>query len=136
MRKEPQAPSLLRRIGTSVLLGLAVAMAGVLVEYLLGRVSPLSLAGLDSIAVGIIAGLVVFAYEQRQYRAVLEKISMIAAMNHHVRNALQAITYAPYAEQKQQIALIQESVNRIQWALREILPGNTDETNLQGWTKD
>ena len=48
-------------------------------------------------------------------------------MNHHVRNALQAISYVPYAEQAKQILLIQQSVNRIQWALREILPGEPAE---------
>jgi hypothetical protein len=45
-------------------------------------------------------------------------------MNHHVRNALQAISYVPYTEQAKQILLIQQSVNRIQWALQEILPGD------------
>lgn len=123
MNRELQAPSLLHRVSTSLLLGLAVAAASIGVESLFERVSLLSLAVVDNVVVGVITGLVVFFYEQRRYRSVLEKISMIAAMNHHVRNALQAISYAPYAEQAGQMKLIQESVNRIQWALREILPG-------------
>jgi hypothetical protein len=55
-----------------------------------------------------------------------EKIATISAMNHHVRNALQAISYAPYTEQAKQIQLIQQSVSRIQWALREVLPGTAE----------
>jgi hypothetical protein len=50
-------------------------------------------------------------------------------MNHHVRNALQAISYSPYAEHEKQMKLIAESVSRIEWALREILPGETAPTD-------
>jgi hypothetical protein len=66
--------------------------------------------------------LVVFVYEQRRHKAILNKVRVIAAMNHHVRNALQTIAYSPYTRQEEQIRLIGDSVNRIQWALREILP--------------
>jgi hypothetical protein len=51
---------------------------------------------------------------------------VIAEMNHHVRNALQAIALSPYAEKSKQIELIGESAERIQWALREILPGEVE----------
>ena len=81
-------------------------------------------------AVGVITGVVVFAYEQRRHREVLKKISIIAAMNHHVRNALQSISYAPYTEQTRQIQVIKDSVQRIQWALSEILPGERDDSQL------
>jgi len=84
------------------------------------------------IIIGIVAALVVFAYEQRRYRATLEKIQVIAAMNHHVRNALQAISYAPYTEQATQIKLVEESVSRIEWALREILPGESEAQGSRG----
>jgi len=47
-------------------------------------------------------------------------------MNHHVRNALQSISLSPYADQAQQIQLLDESSRRIQWALREILPGEVE----------
>jgi hypothetical protein len=52
-------------------------------------------------------------------------------MNHHVRNALQTIAYSPYTEQEKQIRMIAESVSRIEWALREVLPGRTEHTSLQ-----
>jgi hypothetical protein len=52
---------------------------------------------------------------------------VIADMNHHVRNALQPILYSPFLkEQGEQVRLIQEGIRRIDWALREVLPGEID----------
>jgi hypothetical protein len=67
----------------------------------------------------------VFAYERHQHKVILEKMRMIAEMNHHVRNALQPIIYSPYLrEQAEQVKIIQEGIHRIEWALREVLPGD------------
>jgi hypothetical protein len=72
--------------------------------------------------------LIVFFYERQQYKNVARNLRMIAAMNHHVRNALQSIIYVPYSPtQADQVKVIQASVERIQWALREILPGEINE---------
>jgi hypothetical protein len=117
-----QVRSLSRRIGISILLGAIIATIGAFIEAMVSRHSVIAVESFDDIAIGIAAGIVVFAYEQRRHRAILNKVRVIAAMNHHVRNALQAISYAPYTEQEKQIHLIGESVQRIQWALREILP--------------
>ncbi len=74
----------------------------------------------------LIAGALVFRllqYQQERRRQLLQRLEVIAEMNHHVRNALQVISLSAfsYADQQQLVA-IKESVNRIQWALREILP--------------
>jgi hypothetical protein len=54
---------------------------------------------------------------------------IIAEMNHHVRNALQPIIYSPFLqEQAEQIRTIQEGTRRIEWALREVLPGEVEPT--------
>jgi Tfp pilus assembly protein PilE len=125
----PPLPSLLRRIGLSFLLGFGLFLLGAFLQGLMGRSGFTGISiYVDDLILGILAGLVVFAYEQRRHKAVREKIATIAAMNHHVRNALQAISYAPYTEQARQLELIQQSVNRIQWALREVLPGTADQT--------
>jgi len=123
----PKLPSMLRRVGLSFLLGFALFVLGTLLQGMLGKrgISGISIY-VDDLVLGVLAGLVFFAYEQRRYKAVREKIATISAMNHHVRNALQAISYAPYTEQAKQIELIQQSVNRIQWALREVLPGGVE----------
>jgi hypothetical protein len=57
----------------------------------------------------------------------MEKVRIIADMNHHVRNALQAIISCKILpEQERQVKLIAESVTRIEWALRKVLPGKGD----------
>jgi len=47
---------------------------------------------------------------------------VISEMNHHVRNALAAITLSTNTIQnRQSIRVISQSVDRIEWTLREIL---------------
>jgi hypothetical protein len=122
MYRSPDLRSLSRRVGISILLGVIIATIGSVLEAILDHHAIIGFESLDDVVIGIIAAVVVFAYEQRRHRAILNKVRVIAAMNHHVRNALQAISYAPYTEQEKQINLISQSVQRIQWALREILP--------------
>jgi hypothetical protein len=132
MSRSPKVPSLLRRVGLSFLLGFGIFSLGVLVEGVLIR-NGITRGAMyvDDLLMGILAGLVVFAYEQRRSRDMRKKLSVITAMNHHVRNALQTISYLPYTDQAKQVELLQQSVNRIQWALQEILPGETEhEQNL------
>ncbi len=122
--RNPHLPSLASRLGPSILLGLTIAVIGAVLEVAVGH-HPSTFGSLDDLAVGIVSALVVFAYEQRRYRALMRRLEMIASMNHHVRNALQAIAYSPYATQEQQITVIRDSVARIQWALDEVLPGES-----------
>lgn len=122
MHHDPQIPSLLRRVSISVLLGLFIAAVGSAVEAAIEHHALIAFESIDEIVIGITAALVVFAYEQRRHKAILNKVRVIAAMNHHVRNALQTISYSAYTRQEEQIRLVADSVNRIQWALREILP--------------
>lgn len=130
MSRTPKVPSLLRRIGLSFVLGFGLFVLGALLQGVLGRQGLTGISiYVDDLVLGMLAGLVVFAYEQRRHRSMLEKIAVVSAMNHHVRNALQAISYAPYTEQAKQIQLIQQSVARIQWALQEVLPGALDESH-------
>jgi hypothetical protein len=81
-------------------------------------------AMVDDLLIGVLSGVLVFAYERHQHKLFLEKMRVISEMNHHVRNALQPIMYSPYLkEQTEQIRIIQEGTRRIEWALREVLPG-------------
>jgi len=126
----PKAPSLFRRLGFSFLLGFGLFMLGAVLETVVHKHDSPITGYFDDLIMGVVAGVVVFAYEQRRSRELRQKLAMISAMNHHVRNALQTISYVPYTEQAKQILLIQQSVNRIQWALNEILPGEGLEQNL------
>ena len=129
MYRNPQLPSLARRLGISLSIGLVFATVGAIVEATIEARSLISMDAFDDLLIGFLTAGVIFAYEQRRYRTTMEKIQMISAMNHHVRNALQVISYSPYTDQEKQIKVIAESVSRIEWALREILPGEAGPAN-------
>ena len=80
---------------------------------------------LDDVIGGLIAGLIVFAYARVRLRHIRQRLEVIQLMNHHIRNALQVIRYAAYIpSERDQVAHVDEAIERIDWALREILPGN------------
>ena len=92
---------------------------------------------LDDCCGGIIAGLLIYRIEYNRTKYLTEKLKTIEMMNHHVRNALQVILDSVYLHgHSEQLAEIQDSVKRIDWALREILPGRSlDEYNDPGSQK-
>lgn len=131
MYRNPPLMSLRRRITVSFMLGFGLFILGVIVQIAL---SAFGIRGVvayaDDLIMGVLAGILVFAYEQRRYASTVERVRVIAAMNHHVRNALQAITFSPYAEHGKQIELIENAAHRIQWALDEILPGENQSSEM------
>ena len=79
---------------------------------------------LDDLFGGIIAGLLIYRYEYSRSKYLNERLKTIELMNHHVRNALNVIVASVYVHgHNKQLNEIQISVNRIDWALREVLPG-------------
>ena len=76
---------------------------------------------------GIVAGFLFYSFtnnERLRRKLVRERLRTIAEMNHHIRNSLQIITYATAADTEESVELIRDSVERIEWALREVLPGH------------
>ena len=70
--------------------------------------------------------------ERLRREFVRERLRTIAEMNHHIRNALQVITYATAASKNDSVEMIRNAVERIEWALREVLPGDvTEQTDPQ-----
>ncbi len=81
--------------------------------------------GLTGLAVGFLY-LQLSRVERERRSRVQQQLRTIAEMNHHIRNALQVIAYASASTDKtQSVELIGQSVTRIEWALREVLPGYT-----------
>jgi hypothetical protein len=71
--------------------------------------------------------LLILSYEYRRRRRIRERLEVIELMNHHVRNALQIIALSPHSKEREEsLVMIRESVARIEWALREILPGGVN----------
>jgi hypothetical protein len=57
-----------------------------------------------------------------QYRMETSaRIHVIRDRNHKIRSAVEAITPAPYPSHQQAIRVIREEVDRIEWALTEII---------------
>jgi light-regulated signal transduction histidine kinase (bacteriophytochrome) len=83
---------------------------------------------IDDALVGVVAGLLVFLYERRQRQNLIKKLEVIRLMNHHVRNSLQVVSFAASVPQREaSTEQLQEAVKRIEWALREVLPGQRDD---------
>jgi hypothetical protein len=60
-------------------------------------------------------------YKNRKQRSA--RLNFIWARNHHIRGAVEGITpLAHPAKNQQSIRVIREEVDRIEWALKEILP--------------
>ncbi len=88
------------------------------------------LAFMDNILTGIAAGLMVLLYERWRQRDIERKLRTIRLMNHHVRNALQIVSAASYGlDGTEQRSRVQDAVRRIEWALREVLPGEIELTD-------
>lgn len=78
---------------------------------------------LDDLCGGLVAAFLVFRYERFRLRQLTQQLQTIAAMNHHVRNALQVVMYSASVPDEEQLNRIRSAVQRIEWALQEVLPG-------------
>jgi signal transduction histidine kinase len=110
-----------------VAVGLASFVVTEFMHYLLvpdmGRLWERLLAeGFSAAVVALLTAGLIHEANQRRDAARL-RMQVIAEMNHHIRNALAAISLSTDMIQNQQsIQVISESVDRIEWALREVLP--------------
>ncbi|SRR5436190_23363767 len=123
-----KSPSRSRALVPSFLAGFVIYSLG----WLLDRILQYSgfnskTVTIDDLLIAVLVGLVVLFYEERRRRTLIEKLQTIELMNHHVRNALQAIACAQYTpDQHRQVDIVGQSVQRIEWALKEVLPKGTD----------
>jgi hypothetical protein len=112
----------------SVLTGFGFFFLGSLSDIWLQRhAGNLLVALLDDVLVGIGVGLVVLLYERRHKREMIKKLEVIRLMNHHVRNSLQVVAFASVQQQEELAKKVRDAVERIEWALREVLPGQRED---------
>ena|SRR5579872_2071402 len=128
------APSTSSRWATplrSMIIGLGFFFLGSLSDlWLQQHAASLLIAIVDDALVGVAASLLVLLYERRHSRNMIRKLEVIRLMNHHVRNSLQVISFAASAPQQQELAdKVRDAVGRIEWALREVLPGQREDIN-------
>ena len=110
---------------------LVVAALGFVFDYFLGQVglSRFGMLIMSNGLTGLFAGGLVYqlAREERASRELVRaRIKTIAELNHHIRNALQVIRFLGGQQRPSldamQLQLINDAVDRIEWALREVLP--------------
>ena len=77
----------------------------------------------DDLFLATVAAFVVFRYERERSRFLSEKLRVIREMNAFVRNELQILYASLAGPEKVRIQAVERGVERIDWALRELLPG-------------
>ena len=86
------------------------------------------IAVMSNALIGVGVGLLVLLYERRQRQNLIRKLEVIRLMNHHVRNSLQVISFAASVPQQEELRNnLRDAVERIEWALREVLPGQRED---------
>ena len=121
-----------RRSGLlSLLVVVIVSLTGLILDRLLIKegLPRLDMMIFSNSLTGLFAGGL-FWQMSREAKAhrdlVAERMKTIAELNHHIRNALQVIKFLGGKSRTGlddvQLQLINDSVDRIEWALREVLP--------------
>jgi hypothetical protein len=82
----------------------------------------------DDLVLGVSAALVVLLYERDRFRFLSDRLVVIREMNAFIRNELQML-YASFDQsEKARVSTIERAIERIEWALRELLPGHLRKT--------
>jgi hypothetical protein len=152
MREQTELESFFTRhsLWMALIVVLVVSTLGYLLDVLLviERVPRAYMLLFTNTLTGVVAGGLFFQmvkHEKAQREMMRARMATIAAMNHHIRNALQVIKVLgtnpnDHASNGEQIQLINESVERVEWALREVLPkypaGSEDLNGETGGTGD
>jgi hypothetical protein len=121
-----------RRTGVLTFIVIVVVSAiGVILDRILVNegLPRLDMLIISNTITGLFAGGLFYqiAREEKIHRELIQaRMETIAELNHHIRNALQVIRFWG-AQQRpaldaMQLQLINDSVDRIEWALREVLP--------------
>jgi hypothetical protein len=121
-----RSSSLFSLVVAIVVSGLGIILDRILVKEGMPR---LDLMILSNVLTGLFAGWLFYqmAKEAKASRELVRaRMNTIAELNHHIRNALQVIKFLGGQQRSgmdaMQLQLINDSVNRIEWALREVLP--------------
>lgn len=128
--------SSLRSRAIVILVAIAVAVAGLAFDRLLIKegVPRWDLMAISNSLTGIVAGALFWKarrLERQRREFVQARLHTISEMNHHIRNALQVISFYSYREQDADtLNMLRKAVYRIEWALKEVLPGELDAKQI------
>ena len=115
----------------SLLAGFGIFFLGSLSDVWVQRHAGSPSVGIvDDALIGLGVAFLVLLYERRQRRNLIMKLEVIRMMNHHVRNSLQVISFAHTVPQQEELTKrVRDAVERIEWALREVLPGQREDSS-------
>ncbi len=119
---------MIRKYVIPLLAGLGMFAAVTLIDAILAKAGLHAEATyLDDLLLGSLTAALVFVlqlHHEHELERQRQSAMVIEQMNHHIRNALQVIVYRtdPKTRDSQELLDIRNSVDRIDWALREILP--------------
>jgi hypothetical protein len=89
---------------------------------------------LSNVLTGVVAGALFLQNRlraQEKQKLLEQRLEKVAEMNHHVRNALQVVSfYRHQISDPEAGRLLQESIRRIEWTLEEVLPRGWNINNL------
>lgn len=120
--------SRLRLLGTALSFAVVVFLCDTGLDFLMIRFdsSRRELLLVSDAVTAVLAGslmLWILLVQRMRQLESQQRMQVIADMNHHVRNALQVISYWGMMEaDRSQLRFIAEAVERIEWALRDVLP--------------
>ncbi len=107
-------------------MGAVIFLAGAAFDLVLLRHEALVAVMVSNGLAALLAAALLFtllAYGRQQRRRIEERMEALLEVNHHIRNALQALAFAAGTlRDRKESAAINEAVQRIQWALSEVLP--------------
>ena len=115
----------------SLIVAVVVSVLGIVLDRVLVKegMPRLDLMIISNGLTGLFAGWLFYqmSKEAKASRELVRaRMKTIAELNHHIRNALQVIKFLGGQQRSgldaMQLQLINDSVNRIEWALREVLP--------------
>jgi two-component sensor histidine kinase len=128
MANHSEEDSFFRSWASVTVVAIFVSVVGLLFDRLLLRegVPRYDLMAISNSLTGIVAGAFFWQakrldLDRRQF--IRERLHTISEMNHHIRNALQVISlYSGKQSDETTVTAIGQAVNRIEWALSEVLP--------------
>lgn len=114
---------------TVLLFGIVAFLVGLALDLFLIHqkgLRPITAAAILNALFALFAALLVYrllAFERERSNRILRRMEIVYEMNHHIRNALQVISFTAHGgPTSPELADIDRAVTRIQWAVREILP--------------
>jgi hypothetical protein len=114
--------------GTALLIGFLTTAGGMLLDHLLHPSHPLFSAS-DAFQ-GVVATLasgIALAQMHRRRRDLVTRVQIVEDVNHHVRNALTAVTFSAVLKDDPELdRVVNEANQRINWVLTNVLAKTVD----------